>query len=188
MRPAEVEKLRAALAAEDWDAAERVLRRAVARKDAAAADFYNLGLVLVRQGREAQAETMLRRALARDASHADAWCELGALLLRRHDLAAGEGALARAAALRPGDAVVRRDLARVRLRLGLWEAAARDWAAFPGDAEADAALLRIALETGAADAPDRRRAMAAVPARRAHLLKAITRTGRGKLPLRPGDL
>ena len=46
----------------------------------------------------------------------------------------------------------------------------------------------LALETGDPEAPARRRCLAARPDLRPALLKTITRTARGAVPLRPADL
>lgn len=189
--PAAARRLQEALAAEDWPQAERLLRGLAAKKGAPASVLYNLGLVLDRAGKGDQSGPWFRRAVTADPGHVNAWCELGSWLLARNDLPGAEQAFSRAAAL--GDPTARRDHARVALRLGHFQVARAGWQAILDasagtDTEALHALLRIALEEGAPIARDLRRSLAAQPGERPALLKTLTRTARGSLPLSPKDL
>ena len=192
MTPAQVESLQRALAAANWPAAETMLRRAARHRDAPASVFYNLGQVLARLGRAGQSGPWYRKALAADPRHADAWCEYAAWLAVRGETGPALAAWERAVALRPDHRATLLGHARLTLRAGLWTEARAAWRAVAGDGdatgEADLAQLRIALETGDPEAPARRRCLAARPDLRPALLKTITRTARGAVPLRPADL
>ena len=192
MTPAQVKSLQRAFAAANWPAAEAMLRRAVRHRDAPASVFYNLGQVLARLGRAGQSGPWYRKALAADPRHADAWCEYAAWLAVRGETVPALAAWKRAVALRPDHRATLLGCARLALRAGLWTEARATWQALAGDGdatgEAALALLRIALETGDPEAMARRRRLAARPELRPALLKTITRTARGAVPLRPTDL
>ena len=188
------QRLAAALAREDWGGAERILRQWAKKKSAPAAVFYNLAQVLVRAGKAEQAGAWYRKALTLDPRHADAWCELGAWRAERGEAVEAAEAYARALALRPNDADALRGAARTAMRLGDWDRAKSHWRALAGDAadptddEAAIGLLRVALETGSPEAEALRRGLSARPDLRPQLVKALTRTARGALPLDPKDL
>ncbi len=192
MTPAQVESLQRALAAANWPAAETMLRRAARHRDAPASVFYNLGQVLARLGRAGQSGPWYRKAVAADPRHADAWCEYAAWLAGRGETGPALAAWQRAVALRPDHRATLRGRARLALRAGLWTEARATWQALAGDGdatgEAALALLRIALETGDPEATARRCRLVARPELRPALLKTITRTARGAVPLRPADL
>ena len=174
------------LASADWPAAERVLRRAAASRGATAAVFYNLAKVLEAQGKHAQRQTWLARALSCDPNHGLAWYELARVLVDTQALDAAEHALGRAAQLLPNDADVALMLAQIRLRAGNWLGARQalavfDSAATPPD-RVDLLRYRIACELGE-DASAQRQSLLARPHLRPSVLQALTRTGRGALPL-----
>ncbi|MCI4661200.1 MAG: tetratricopeptide repeat protein [Neomegalonema sp.] len=187
----DLDKLRKALSTQDWASAERLLRRAAEQRTAPASVFYNLAQVLVRADKGEEAGPWYRKAVGRDPGHAHAWHEYGAWLTERGELAEAMSAFSRAARLAPQDTDAQRNLGRVALRLGEWEVARGAFLALgPQDDEAALALLRLALETGAPDAQTRamRRELAQKPALRAHLLKTLTRSARGRVPLDPQAL
>lgn len=173
------------LAAADWPAAERLLRRA-ARPDAPAAVFYNLAKVLEAQGKSGQMEHWLRRAVAAGPGHAPAWFELG----RCHHAAGAPGpalaAFRKAACLAPGDGEAWRMVLRLALRLCDWAGAEAALGHLPACPETAAARYRVLAETRRAGAAERA-ALLADPASRPEALKALTRVAIGTLPLRlPG--
>ena len=192
MTPAQVESLQRAFAAANWPAAEAMLRRAARHRDAPASVFYNLGQVLARSGRAGQSGPWYHKALAADPGHADAWCEYAVWLAVQGQTVPALAAWKHAVALRPDHRATLLGRARLALRAGLWTEARAAWQALAGDGdatgEADLALLRIALETGDPEATERRSRLAARPELRPALLKTITRTARGAVPLRPADL
>ncbi|MEL6317669.1 MAG: tetratricopeptide repeat protein [Pseudomonadota bacterium] len=182
-------KLAPALAAEDWSTAERLLRARAKKPRPPAAVLFNLGQVLLRSEKADQSGAWYRKALAVDPNHVAAWCELGAWSAERDDLDAAMEAFDRALRLAPDDADALRGLGRAALRRGDWATAETAFRRLPEeDAEARMALYRIAAEQDAADLAERRRALATDPALRPALLKTLTRTARGRLPLRPKDL
>lgn len=179
------------LAARQWDAAERVLRRAAAHPAAPAAVAYNLAKVLEAKGAPEPRAPLYRRAVAADPRHAAAWFELGRALVAEAagadtapPLAQAEAAFARAAALTPTDRDAWRMLVRLRLRLGDWAGVEAALAHLPRDAETAAAAYRAAAELGRPEAPALRAALLANPAHRPEALKALTRVARGAVPLR----
>ena len=164
--PADLPRL---LAARDWEAAERVLRRAARRADAPAAVHYNLAKVLEAAERPGRAAA-LERAVRADPRHRDAWFELGRAR-QEGDPEGAREAFARAGAL--GDAEGARMAARLALRLGRWEEAL----AAPGDdEEARVIRWRAAAELGQAPDP------AALPPGAAGL-RAMVRVAKGRLPM-----
>lgn len=170
------------IAAQDWPAAERMLRRMAAQKGAPASVFYNLAKVLDQMGQGAKMLPWLRRAVATDPQYQHAWFELGRALMR-DDPAQAAAAFARAAALDPADQDCWRNLARLRLRLGDWAGCAAALAHLPADGETAILSYRLACETGNATA-QQRSALLADKALRPAALKALTRVAKGSLPLR----
>lgn len=175
------------LSAQDWPAAERLLRRAAKAKGAPAAVFYNLAKVLEAQGKLAQRETWLRRALALDPRHAAAWFELGRVLLDDACLREAEGAFAHALRLDPADREARGLLLRLRLRLCDWQGATEALDGLPDTPQTRAARYRIAAETGQ-PTEGLRAALLSDAQARPEALKAMTRVARGSLPLRLPNL
>ncbi|WP_158966459.1 tetratricopeptide repeat protein [Chachezhania sediminis] len=172
-------KLNAALRTADWATAERLLRRAAGSRKADASVHFNLGKVLLEQGRAGAAVLSLRKALAQRPGHSDGWYELGRAALKADDLGTAPGAFARAQDLTPPDTDGRRSLGRVQLKLGRYEDAAQVWAPLKGDAEANETLYRCAAELRAPEAE----ALLARPGGRAATLKALTRVSNGRVPL-----
>jgi len=171
------------LAAADWAGAERLLRRSAAARRADASVFYNLALVLERQGETAQRITWLKRAVAARPGYARAWYELGRAALDGDEAAAADAAFARALAADPADVQAARMLLRLRLARGDWPGAGAVLPALPADPETRAAAYRVACERGQ-PADTLRAAMLADPAGRPEALKALTRVARGRVPLR----
>lgn len=185
-------KLATAINQEDWPTAERLLRQWTKKKSAPAMVFFNLAQVLVRSGKPDQAGAWYRKTLAVDSGHGDAWCEYGAWRLARGEAAEAAACFAKALALRGRDRDALRGAARAAMRLGDWRIASARWAAVleavAEDEEARVGLLRAALETGDPSADEIRRELAARPDARPALLKALTRTAKGSIPLRPSNL
>lgn len=173
--------LPALLAAQDWPAAERLLRRLAKGKAPTADVFYNLAKVLEMAGKRAQVRHWLERAVGCKPDYAIAWFELGRAAVDEGDLPAARLAFVKALALAPQDADARRSLGRVALRLGDWEMAN---ACFAGqtDREAQMARYRIGAETGA-PVDDLRAALLARGEWRPEVLKTLTRTAKGSIPL-----
>ncbi|MCU9850034.1 tetratricopeptide repeat protein [Defluviimonas sp. WL0024] len=175
------------LAARDWIAAERLLRRAVALSGAPASVFYNLAKVIEMRGRAPQNLPWLRKAVAADPAHAAAWFELGRTLIGAGDPAAAERAFTKALALTPGDADARRNLARLRLRLGDWQAAIEAAHGLPEDREVLVLRYRAACELGQ-DATPHLKALLSDAASRPEALTAMIRVAKGRIPLRLPEL
>ena len=169
------------LAAQDWPAAERLLRRLVKGKAPPPAVFYNLAKVLEAAGKPSQVKHWLERAVVADPRYGLAWFELGRIALERFELETAKAAFQQATGLMPTDTDARRNLGRVALRLGDWVTAA-DCFAGQTDKEAQVARYRIAAETGA-DSRALRDALLAQRDWRPDTLKALTRTAKGSIPL-----
>ena len=179
---AQLSELPHLIEAQDWAAAERVLRKASKAKAAPAEVFYNLAKVLEHLGKLGQRTMWLKRAVAKRPGYAVAWFELGRAFLDAGDVEAARDAFHRAYDADPGDADARRMVARLSIRLGLWDAARR---ALQDDQDAEARLARyrIRAETGVASKADRD-ALLQDAALRPEALRTLTRVARGSLPLR----
>lgn len=136
-----VRRLQGRLAAADWVEAERLLRRLIAVSAPSASLFYNLGLVLRRQGRNAEAADAFGRAIAADARHTDASFERAAALMDLGRLAEAEAGFSSYLDARPDDADARLNRGRLRLALDRPDAALADARMLPRTA---AALLLAA--------------------------------------------
>lgn len=167
---------------ENWSAAEKVLRAAARKKVAPAEVFYNLAKVLEASGKAAQMRTWLQRALKAKPDYAMAWFELGRCALAQQDFPSAFKAFERANALDPKDQDARRNLGRIALRLGVWDKAAACFARAE-DTEAQLALYRIASERGE-DTGALRETLLALPDDRPEVLKTLTRTAKGAIPLK----
>ena len=179
-----LEKLPALLAAQDWPAAERVLKRAAQARPGEAAILYNLGRVLMEQGQWAPARHWLKQAIAAQPKHQAAWFELGRTSLELSEVGAARVAFSKALELDPSDQDAARNLGRVALRLGDFAAARAAYAKLdPNEIETACALYRIAAETGDPEASALRAGLLARRSDRAQVLKALTRTAKGALPL-----
>ena len=167
---------------ENWAAAERLLRQAAKAKTAPAEIYYNLAKVLEKTGKRSQSITWLNRAVARRPDYAIAWFELGRALLAHGDIEASLNAYQRACALDPKDSDARRMVARLALRLGLWDqvkAALQD----DQDPEARCARYRVEAETGTAS-KRARDALLTDPSMRPEALRTLTRVSKGSISLR----
>lgn len=173
--------LPALLAAKDWPAAERLLRRLAKGKAPQPAVFYNLAKVLEAGGKPEQMKHWFERAVAANPNYGVAWFELGRVALEHNALDEALTAFVRTAALMPGDADTRRNLGRVAMRLGDWDRAAECFAG-QGDPEARLAHYRIAAETGASST-ELRDALLAERSWRPEVIKTLTRTAKGSVPL-----
>lgn len=177
----DIKSLPALLAAEDWPAAERLLRRLAKAKVPPPAVFYNLAKVLEAAGKPEQMKHWLERAVAANPVYGLAWFELGRVALDRSALDDALAAFLRASELMPADADTQRNLGRVALRLGDWDRAVHCFAA-QDDPEARLARYRIAAETGE-NSKDLRDALLAERAWRPEVIKTLTRTAKGSVPL-----
>jgi predicted Zn-dependent protease len=171
-----------AIRAGDWPRAEQALRRLVKERGTPAEAAYNLAQVLLHRGRGEQAGPWLRRAVAQRPDYAIAWFELGRWTLLHGALDEARDAFARAAALAPEDADAWRNLARIAERLGDFATARDAWARL-ADPEARVGLLRALLELRDPAAEPLRQALWVEPALRPLVLRAITATSAGRLPL-----
>jgi tetratricopeptide (TPR) repeat protein len=134
----------------DVDAAERLLRRAVAQKSAQASTYFELALLLRDYRRdEAGALANLRTAIQLNPGHAEAQFLLGRALFRAGRPAEAVEPLERAASLLPRQSQFWLELAEVRQALGQAEAAQADAlrgveaAATPQESEMARGLLRV---------------------------------------------
>lgn len=173
--------LPALLAAKNWPAAERYLRRLAKGKAPQPAVFYNLAKVLEASGKPDQMKHWLERAVASHPSYGVAWFELGRIALKHNALHDALTAFLKASALMPKDPDTRRNLGRVALRLGDWDKATDCFAA-QSDPEALLARYRIAAETGASTR-ELRDALLAERNWRPEVIKTLTRTAKGSVPL-----
>ena len=172
--------LPALLAAEDWDGAERLLRRAAKARTAPAEVHYNLAKVLMENGKAAQAGQWFRRAVAARPDYAAAWFEMGRWALVADDLPLAFRAFQKASKLAPADRDARISLGRIALRCGQWDVARRAWDGVEGT-EALQARYRIAAETGDETGTLLERLLSAdLP--RPQSLTTITRTAKGRIP------
>ncbi|QPM90221.1 tetratricopeptide repeat protein [Pseudooceanicola algae] len=177
-----LDQLPALLAAGDWTSSERLLLRAAKGKGAPASVFYNLGRVMMEQGKMRPAETWLKRAVAADPSHANGWYELGRARLEMRDLQAACQCFARSLALAPADPDARISLGRVALRLGEYVKVREALAPMAWrDGEVDGMLYRAAAELRLPEAEALRDTLWQRDPARA--LKAVTRASKGRLKL-----
>lgn len=178
----DMKSLPALLSDQDWPAAERLLRRLAKGKAPAPEVFYNLAKVLEAEGKPDQMKHWLERAVTANPRYAIAWFELGRVALDQGALRDAQAAFRRAAELMPSDADAQRNLGRIALRLGDWKKAAACFAPH-SDKEAQVARYRIAAELGS-DSRALRDALLAQPAWRPEVIKTLTRTAKGTIPLR----
>lgn len=176
------ERLQHALQTENWPIAKSLLQQAAAEPTAQAAMYYNLGKVMEMNDEYISSGECFEKALDLKPDYALAWFELGrwALIHRHYDRALT--AFEQSVSLTPEDADAWRNLARTALRCGNWTTAASAWQRFD-DAEAEIARYRIQVETGH-DGRQQLNLLLAEPHCRAAVLKAMTRTARGSIPLR----
>ncbi len=177
----DIRALPALLAAKDWPAAERLLRRLAKGKAPPPVVFYNLAKVLEAGGKPDQMKHWLERAVAANSGYGLAWFELGRVALDNGALDDALAAFVRASALMPEDTDTTRSLGRVALRLGDWDRAAQCFEA-QDDPEARLARYRIAAETGS-DSTDLRDALLTERSWRPEVIKTLTRTAKGSVPL-----
>ncbi len=184
-----------AVARADWPAAETALRALIAGAGRVgaperAALHYNLGLVLRRQDRQADAIAAFDMALAQQADHHNALFEraaalMDAALMDNGDLADADTAFAAYLAVVPGDEDALVNRARIALRQG------RPRAALDLISTVDTGAARlVAVEAliGIGQLDMAREAAARLyrdsPKARPALLKALSQGPRGTLPLR----
>lgn len=181
-------KLSALLAAQDWTAAERVLRAEAKRKDASHAVFYNLAKVLIEAGKAPQAGAWFERAVRANPAYQAAWFELGRWAVAQGDLARALAAFDRAVKLDPGDTDARANLARLCLRLGLWADALAAAQGVLGVAPNQVEMLEVAYRAAAElrdpAAHALRERLCEADRAGAVWLKAVTRVSKGHLSLR----
>ncbi|MDD2868198.1 tetratricopeptide repeat protein [Neomegalonema sp.] len=179
----------AALSRADWPAAVEALRGLIALAPKPPGGLvHNLALALKHAGRPKEALAEFDRALKLEPGHLKAIYERAALLMetnRPAEALAGFEAYLKAD---PQDSDARRNRARLLLALGRWPEAEAAFAAF-SDEEGELAQLRLAAEQGRAEeAATRARALMARPEARAAVLKTLTASGRGSLPLKVARL
>ena len=174
------------LAAEDWPAAGALLRAAAAQDGASAEVFYNLGKVLEAAGRHAEAGPWFERAVSARPDYQIAWFELGRWAIAHGPLQRALDAFRAASQIDANDEDAARNHARLALRLGHWQEAERVWSRF-SDPEALMAHYRTITERGE-DGSGLRDELLARGDLRPDMLKAMTRTARGRIPLTPPAL
>ncbi len=179
-----LEKLPHLLAAQDWAAAEKLLKRAATAKAVPVAVLYNLGRVLMEQGKWAPARVWLRRAVQAAPDHAHAWFELARTDLELGDMAAALTRFERALALDPADADARLNAGQLAVRLGQYATAVTLLRPLAGhSAQADAWLYRATAEARDPQVDLYRRTLWARPDARALALTTAARVSKGQLPL-----
>lgn len=109
----------------DLEAALRSAREAAELDPKRASYRYNLGVLLARAGRPAEAVAPLRRALALEPDHADAANELGRVLLELERPGDARAVLEPAAAAHPEHGLLHKNLGRTLFVLGEREGAVR---------------------------------------------------------------
>lgn len=178
---AKLQDLPKLLATANWDAAERLLKREAGRPQADPGILYNLGKVLEANGKWHQSGPWFERAIAANPQHQNAWFELGRWSLEHGKLSDAFEQFSRSLELSPDDDDARRNVARIALRLGNWQIARQHWETFD-DPEARIALFRISAELGE-DTSEELAHLLATRSDRPTVLKAMTRTAKGKIPL-----
>lgn len=177
-----------ALRREDWRAAERALRQLLEVDRANPSLHHNLGLVLRRQGRDADAVSAFDTALRLAPAHPSAAFERAAALMDSGRLDEAEAGFRDHLARQPEDADALLNLGRLLYRRDAAEAAAEmfgrrlvllphDLEATIGKAEAD---QRLGRREGRATL---RRLYRERPALRPRLLKIMTQGPTGAVPL-----
>ncbi len=178
------EKLSVLIAEENWQAAAALLKREAGRASAPASIFYNLAKVLEVDQKWRQSGRWLRKAIRIDPTYQLAWFELGRWALDQRDFQQALEAFLKASELNPEDKDAKRNTARLALRLGQWEEAREHWKSF-SDLEADQARYRIAAELREYT-DDLQVALLENKKARAAVIKTLSRTAKGKIPLTLG--
>lgn len=185
--PTALMRAQAAIAVEDWPAAERALRKASKSKDATPEVFYNFAKVLVLQGKNRQAAAAFERAIAMRPAYSAAWFELGRLHIEERAFAQARDAFARVTSLTPDDTDALEYLAVLSERLGDFETSTQAWQVVlnrePGHAAAQLGLLRAALERRQDAVDGMAEALLSKKATRAAATTLLSRTSRGWLRL-----
>jgi predicted Zn-dependent protease len=180
-------ELQHALARGDWPAAETLLRAMIARDVEHASLHYNLGLVLRRQHKEAQALAAFDAALARDPNHPSADFERAAALLELGEHAAAEAGFRSHLARMPEDADARLTLARLAL---CRQAAAEALDLVSRDGRSEARLVTVEALRDLGRLDEMQAAVAVLarqqPGLRPVLLKIVSQGPRGRLALQTG--
>lgn len=176
----------------DWGRAETLLRRLWRTKDAPAQAAHNLALVLVEGGKTQQAGAWFAKAVRQDPAYAAAWFEYGRWHLSRRDLKKAAEAFETVTVLEPDAEDGWRNLGRIRERMADYQASLDAWEAVgrlkEGDGEAALGMLRALIELRQSEAVELQARLALLPALRPGLLKVLTRTSAGRLPLDPRRL
>ncbi len=183
------ERAQAALSQGDWPSAVEALQDLIgmmARPPGAL--VYNLALALKHAGRPKEALAEFDRALRLEPEHLKAVYERAALLMEARRPAEALAGFEACLEADPQDADARRNRARLLLALGRWPEAEAAFDEF-ADEEGELARLRIAAEEGRVqEAASRARALMIRPEARAAVLKTLTASGRGSLPLKVARL
>jgi tetratricopeptide (TPR) repeat protein len=173
----------------DWPSAEALLRGVAGREDTPPAVHYNLGKVLMKQGKHQESGTWFLRAAADDPTYPPTWFELGRWHHSRSELAQAHDAFKRAGELMPNNPDCRRLAGRAALVLGDWSAAMDAYRELrhliPGDEEGLIKGFTAACEMRSPEAETLRAEIERNPDLRGTFLKTITRVSAGRLPLQP---
>lgn len=170
------------ISSQNWPAAIKLLRREASKPDAGADIFYNLGKVLEADGKWLQSGEWFQKAVDRRSGYQVAWFELGRWAVDQRDLRRAFDAFMKAVDLEPADADARRNAGRIALRLGRWAQARTLWEAF-SDNEAKQAQYRITAELSEPTS-DMRNKLLDDRHLRPEVLKTLTRTAKGSIPLK----
>lgn len=184
---AKPDELQKAWEAEDWPTAERLLRKEVKKKKPNPEAVFLLGKALEMLGKPGQALTFFKRAAGMRPDYADAWAETARMLNELGDPKAALPLFEKAQRLDPKNPYSQRNIARIAMRLGLWDKAETNFA----DHDDDEALLgryRLSAEQGRNSTRDMLNRMLDDPEKRPLALRAMVRPSRGSMPRRIGPL
>ncbi|MEP3633621.1 MAG: tetratricopeptide repeat protein [Shimia thalassica] len=177
------EHLNLALTRGDWPLAAALLAPLTRGQNAHPSLLYNHGKVLVELGHHCEAMQLFHRCVARAPGHAAAWFEMGRTALSLEELETGFDAFSKVVSLDKTDMDAARNLGRIAIRLGHWQAAERSWSLLKGDPEADLALYRVAAETRNPKAAEMRKSLLETHPDRAAVLRTLVRVSKGAMPL-----
>ena len=179
-------QLQQALQSANWPVAKALLTKAAQDTAATAPVFYNLGKVLEANCEYQQSGAWFEKAVNAMPEYAIAWFELGRWAINHKHYPKALNAFLECTELTPDDTDAWRNLARTALRCGDWATAERAWQRFD-DTEAKIARYRVQVELG----NDGKALLSQLLSQadcRLEVLRAMTRTARGSIPLRVDPL
>ena len=171
----------------DWNRAEAILKKAMARNNAPPVLAFQLGKILFMQGKMAPAVNSFRKAAKGAPKNPEAWFELGRALTAIDRVAEAQEAFERVIALAPKHLESHRFAARTARAAGDWSAAATHFRAIrklaPQDSEGWLDGYAACLEARDAEADALRAQLMQDPAGRNACLEITVRSSAGRIPL-----